>query len=90
MDTNLPDSRGIEHQHILIKVHVATYNRIIQYDDTCAYLITKGLAEYKGAVCVSAEPMYDHCKEDIHIDGCECGKCEAARKLDLKPAPDAE
>ncbi len=80
---------GIEHQHILIKVHVATYNRIIQYDDTCAHLLTEGLKEYKGAVCISAEPMYDHCNEDLHVEGCECWKCNRARDLALKPAPAA-
>lgn len=82
--------KGIEHQHILLSVHVATYNRIIQYDDTCAHLIAEGLKEYKGAVCVKAEVMYHHSREDRHPNDCVCGQCEQAKSAGLVPIPDID
>lgn len=70
---------GIEHQYILIRVHVATSNRIIQYDDSCAHLISSGLRDYNGVLFCRAEPLYKHCKEDRHIENCQCGECEMVR-----------
>ena len=72
----LPD--GFEHQYILVKVHVVTTNRLIQYDDSCVNILNNALKEYNGVVYHCAEALYDHCKEVIHTQGCECHYCNLA------------
>ena len=67
---------GYSIEHILLSVTVVHTNKIIQYDDDCARLIEKHLAEYNGVVRVSAQVQYDHAKIEVHTKGCECGKCK--------------
>jgi len=62
-------------EHILLSVTVVHTNQIIQYDDSCAYLIQKHLKDYTGVVRVEAQVQYNHTKTDVHIKGCQCGIC---------------
>jgi hypothetical protein len=70
-----PIHNGLQVEHILLSVTVVHGSRLMQYDDTCAYLIGKHLKEYNGIVSVQAEVCYDHTKSDTHPEGCECGHC---------------
>lgn len=69
------DHNGFHVEHILLSVTVVHTNDIIQYDDSCAHLIGKGLKEYNGVVSVQAETLYKHGKTDTHPEGCDCGEC---------------
>jgi len=68
-------------EHILLSVTVVHGSRMMQYDDSCAYLIGKHLKEYNGIVSVQAEVCYDHTKTDTHPEGCECGHCTYHTKM---------
>lgn len=68
--------QGYSIEHILISVMVVHTNRIIQYDDSCAFILEKALKEYGGVVRVETEVHYKHCKTDIHGNGCSCGICK--------------
>jgi hypothetical protein len=70
-----PPHNGFRIEHIMLSVTVVHTNEIMQYDDSCAYLIGKGLKEYNGVVSVQAETLYKHGKMDTHPEGCDCGHC---------------
>lgn len=59
----------------MLSVTVVHGSSMMQYDDSCAFLIGKHLKEYNGIVSVQAEVLYDHSKADTHFAGCQCGNC---------------
>jgi hypothetical protein len=69
------DHNGLQVERILLSVTVVHGSKMMQYDDSCAFLIGNGLKEYNGVVSVQAEVLYDHSKTDTHPEGCECGNC---------------
>jgi hypothetical protein len=66
---------GLQVEHIMLSVTVVHGSSMMQYDDSCAFLIGKHLKEYNGIVSVQAEVLYDHTKTETHFEGCQCGNC---------------
>lgn len=75
IETTPPAHNGFQIEHILLSVTVVHGSRMMQYDDSCAHLIGKGLKEYNGVISVQAEALYQHGKTDTHPEGCECCHC---------------
>lgn len=64
-------------EHILLSVTVVSTNKLIQYDDSVARIVERGLKDnYNGVVRVKAEVFYNHGQHQIHVDHCGCGQCK--------------
>jgi len=74
-DTPIGWEAGLKIEHVLLSVTIAHESSIMQYDDSCAYLIKEHLKDYKGIKSIAVEVHYNHGKTETHIRGCDCGKC---------------
>lgn len=88
LDPTPPTNTGLTVEHILISVAVVHTNQIMQYDDSCAHLIGKGLKEFNGVQSVQADVLYKHTKIEVHLEKCECGYCTYRQRMeDLRVDP---
>lgn len=75
--------RGYTIEHIMLSVTVVHTNKIMQYDDSAAGILSRELLKYDGVERVDAKVLYDHTKTEEHQKDCECGKCKPPTFLDV-------
>lgn len=68
---------GFTVEHIMLSITViSTKESAGQFDDSCAYIVEKGLNEYHGVVRSQTEVLYKHTKIEQHPNDCTCGFCD--------------
>lgn len=77
---------GFAIEHIILTVTIVHDREIGQFDDSCAYHVRNELLQYVGIKVVEAAPLYNNCRIDRHVDGCDCHFCAMAtlKKLETQ------